>query len=70
MEPISRSMRIADVIRLYPPAEQVLAHYGMGCAGCMGALDETVEGGARMHSIDVASLLDELNRVVAAGDRD
>ncbi len=62
---ISKDMLIADVIRKYPQTEQVFIDYAMGCAGCMGSMGETIEGGARMHSIEVARLLEDLNRVVA-----
>lgn len=65
MSLISKDMVIGDVIRKYPRTERVFITYGMSCSGCMGALGETVEGGARMHSIDLVSLIEDLNRAVA-----
>ena len=65
MSLISKDMRIADVIQKYPRTEQVFVKYAMNCAGCMGSVGETIEGGARMHSIDLAHLLEDLNRVIA-----
>ncbi len=62
---VNRDMVISDVVRLYPQARIVFVRYGMGCMGCMGALDETIEGGAKMHGISVETLVDELNAVVS-----
>lgn len=62
---VSKDMRIADVIQKYPRTEQVFVKHAMNCAGCMGSAGETIESGARMHSIDLARLLEDLNRVVA-----
>ena len=66
---IGKDMLIADVIRQYPQTERVFIEYAMGCAGCMGSMGETIEGGARMHSIDVDRLLEQLNRAIADDPR-
>ncbi|HMM20485.1 MAG TPA: DUF1858 domain-containing protein [Selenomonadales bacterium] len=59
---ITKDMPIIEVLRTQPAAREIFAKHGMGCIGCMGAANETVENGARMHNIDVEALLAELNK--------
>lgn len=62
---ITRDTLIVDVLRQYPEAREVFARHGMACIGCLGAAEETVAGGARVHEVDVESLLRELNSGLA-----
>lgn len=62
MSAITKDMHISDVISEYPETWTIFAKRGMGCCGCMGAIDESIENGARMHGIDVDNLLAELNQ--------
>lgn len=62
---IEKKTPIIEVLRRWPEARRVFAIHGMGCVGCMGASAETVESGAKMHGIDVDSLLRELNAACA-----
>ncbi|MBI2863429.1 MAG: DUF1858 domain-containing protein [Chloroflexi bacterium] len=59
-------MVISDVVRRHPRATGVFVRHGMGCLGCMGALDETIEGGAKMHGLSVDKLLNELNDAISS----
>ena len=59
---ITRDTLIIEVLRRNPEAREVFARHGMGCIGCMGAAEETVAGGARMHAVDVEKLLRDLDR--------
>ncbi|MDT8901489.1 DUF1858 domain-containing protein [Anaeroselena agilis] len=59
---ITKETPIGEVLRRCPAAREVFARHGLGCIGCMGAANETVAGGARMHEVDVEKLLAELNK--------
>ncbi len=61
VEKYTRDTLIIDVLRTHPQARAIFAAHGMGCVGCMGSEEETIESGARMHGISVQALLDELN---------
>ncbi|MDR7865638.1 MAG: DUF1858 domain-containing protein [Sporomusaceae bacterium] len=62
---ITKDTPINEVLRQCPAAREVFARHGMGCIGCMGAANETVAGGARMHEVDVEKLVAELNKALA-----
>ncbi|MBC7963080.1 MAG: DUF1858 domain-containing protein [Steroidobacteraceae bacterium] len=60
---ITRDMTFFEVMRTYPESVQVLQKYHLGCVGCMGAQNESLEQGANAHGIDVDALLKDLNTV-------
>jgi len=64
---ITRDMAISKAIADYPGTGQVFERFGMACGGCMGSLDETIENGARMHRVNLAELLNDLNCVASGG---
>jgi len=69
MEPgtaVTKDLTIGQVLRAYPQTLVVFAAHGMGCQGCMGAADESLESGARLHGVAVDRLLADLNRAVGA----
>ncbi len=66
MAAITKDMFISQTVALHPEVMGVLEGYGMGCSYCMGSMDETIEGGARMHGVDLDVLLEALNRAAAA----
>lgn len=57
---IDKNTPIIEVLRTYPEARDIFVKHGMGCIGCMGAVSETIENGAKMHDIDINALLKEL----------
>lgn len=57
----TRDMTILEALRAHPLSREVFMRSGMTCVNCMGAQMESVEEGARMHELDVAQLLEELN---------
>ena len=58
---IGKNTPIIEALRSHPRAREVFVKHGMGCIGCMGSASETIENGAKMHGIDIESLLQELN---------
>ena len=53
-----------EALQADPRARDVFAAYGMGCVGCMGVSMESIEDGARMHGIDPAAVLADLNKLL------
>lgn len=52
-------------MRMSPEVLKVLAKYQLGCVGCMGAQNESLEKGAIAHGLDVDELLQDLNAIFA-----
>ncbi len=59
-----KEMSIMEALQFHPKVREVFQKHGMGCFGCMGAMEESVEAGANMHGIDVNTLVDELNSLL------
>jgi len=64
-EPVifTKSMSIMEILQANPRTRDVFVAFGMGCIGCMGVSMESLEDGAKMHSIDVDTILAELNKL-------
>ncbi len=58
---ITKDMTFFEVMRNHPESVQVLQKYHLGCVGCMGAQNESLEQGANAHGIDVEALVKDLN---------
>lgn len=56
----NKDMSIMEALQAHPQAREVFKKHGMACLGCMGAMQESIEAGARMHGIDIDALLAEL----------
>lgn len=63
-EMINKDMNIMDIIIKYPETRAVFQKYNMACSSCMGAIDETLEAGAKMHGIELDKLIVDLNTVI------
>ena len=62
---INKNMTIMDIIIKYPETQLVFQNFKMACSACMGAMDETLEAGAKMHGINLNQLLTELNSAIS-----
>lgn len=62
---ITKVMTFFEVMRTYPDAVKVLQKYNLGCVGCMGAQNESLEQGANAHGINVDDLVKDLNETVS-----
>lgn len=60
---ITREMKIEEILRSHPETLEVFQKYELQCADCLALFTATVEGGARMHGLDVEKLLKDLNAV-------
>lgn len=61
---ITKNMTFFEVMRTYPESVRVLQKHNLGCVGCMGAQNESLEQGANAHGLDVEELLKDLNAAV------
>lgn len=62
--PITRDMNIVKMVQKHPETAGVLMKYGFHCLGCVAAQFETIGEGAEAHGIDVAKLVEDLNKAV------
>mgnify|MGYP001579019173 CR=1 FL=1 len=60
---ITKDMTISGVIKRYPRAVFVFMDWGLHCVGCPAAQDDTVEGAAKIHLLDLDKLLKDLNKI-------
>ena len=58
---VTKDMTFATVMRMHPDVVKVLSKYNLGCIGCMGAQNETLEQGCSAHGIDVEEIVTDLN---------
>lgn len=60
---ITKDMTFHQVLQKSPEVVQVLEKYNLGCVGCMGAANETLEQGAKAHGLNVEDILRDLNAI-------
>lgn len=62
---INKDMTFAQVMRMHPDVVKVLAKYNLGCVGCMGAQNESLEQGCNAHGLEVDAVVADLNALFA-----
>jgi hybrid cluster-associated redox disulfide protein len=60
---ITKDMTFHQVMQMSPEVVKVLGQFRLGCVGCMGAMNESLEQGATAHGLDVNELLKALNAI-------
>ncbi|MBQ3089909.1 MAG: DUF1858 domain-containing protein [Oscillospiraceae bacterium] len=65
MPEITKDTIIGDILRICPDAVPLFMSIGMHCLYCPSAQGETVEQACFVHGVDVDTLLDELNSIIA-----
>ena len=66
-EVVDKDMIIADVIKKYPAAAEVMASYGLTCIGCHSNPYESIEAGARVHGMsdgEIEEMIKDINEIV------
>jgi hybrid cluster-associated redox disulfide protein len=61
---ITKDMTFFELMRTFPQSVKVLQKHNLGCIGCMGAQNESLEQGARAHGLDIDVLLKDLKSAV------
>lgn len=58
---IDKDMKIEEILRRYPQTIPVFERFGIDCAQCQLSEYENLDHGAKVHGIDLQSLLSSLN---------
>lgn len=53
----TKDMTFAQALQTHPGVAGVLRSYNLGCIGCMGAQNESLEQGANAHGLNVEDIL-------------
>ncbi len=67
---ITKDMKIEEIIRKYPQALKIFDRYGIDCASCHLKEFENLEAGAKVHNIDLATIIKDLNDEIPQGKED
>lgn len=59
---ITKDMTIGEVLKMKDNAPEILMSFGMGCIGCPSAQAESIEDAAKVHGLNLESLLEALNK--------
>lgn len=54
---------IKDIVNIGPKAIEILMSFGMGCIGCPGSQNESIEEAVAVHGINLENLLQSLNNI-------
>lgn len=68
---ITKDMNLADILFKYPETAEVFTDYGLHCAGCFAAGFDTLEAGAKIHSLtdqEIDELVFRVNEVISEGE--
>lgn len=68
MTTFTKDMSIIEALQADPRTRDIFAVHGFGCIGCMGAMMESIEDGARMHGLDPDAIVRDLNRLDALAE--
>ena len=60
---ITAESSILETVQKYPKTAAVFMEFGLGCLGCAAAHFENIGQAAAAHGIDIAALVDALNKV-------
>ncbi|MCJ7796741.1 MAG: DUF1858 domain-containing protein [Thermoleophilia bacterium] len=61
MTTFTKDMSILKALQADPRVRDIFTAHGLACIGCMGAMMESIEDGARMHGMDPLAIVRELN---------
>lgn len=61
---IIKDMKIEEVIKKYPETVEVFTKYNFHCVGCIAAIFESIEDGAKAHGITAEELVEDLNKAI------
>jgi hydroxylamine reductase len=60
---ITKDNSLGEVLRKHPKTLLVFMDYGLNCAGCPLSQSETIKEAAEAHQLDLAKLLEDLNKI-------
>lgn len=59
----TKDMTFNQALQKDSQVARILGQFNLGCVGCMGAMNETLEQGAKAHGLDVNDILTALNSI-------
>ena len=59
----NKDMTFHEALQVSPEVAKVLGQFNLGCVGCMGAMNETIEQGARAHGLNAEDIINALNAI-------
>lgn len=62
---ITEKMTFAEALATNPKSASVMLKYGLHCASCHLAANETIEQGAKLHGLkgkEIKKMLEEMNK--------
>ena len=62
---VTKDTPLTQVLRAHPHVRDIFARHGMGCIGCLGSGEETMEQAAKMHDVDLPRRLQEINTFIS-----
>ncbi len=65
MAQITKDTIIGDILDIAPETAPVFLSIGMHCLGCPSSRGETVEEACMVHGVEVDSLLEQINGLIA-----
>jgi len=64
MKKITKKTVLGEVVMKHPETAEVFFKYGLPCAMCHLAFEETIEQAAKSHGIKLDKLLKDLNKSI------
>lgn len=65
---VTKQSILGEVVLEYPEAGKIMLEYGLHCVGCFVNAFETIEQGAKVHSLsdqEVDELVEKINKAIA-----
>jgi len=62
---VNKDMNVCDVLEMDDKLEGIFTKYGLNCVGCPGGNRETLIEAAEGHGIDLETLLEDINKILA-----
>lgn len=65
---ITKDTIIGDILTIAPQTAPLFMGIGMHCLGCPASRGETVEEACAVHGVDPDALLEQVNKMIEAGE--
>lgn len=63
----TKDMTIMEALQADPRARDIFEAHGIDCVGCSGIVLESIADGAKTQGFDLDEVLEDLNKLAAAG---
>lgn len=66
MVKITKETIVGDILDIAPETAPAFFEIGMHCLGCPASRNETVEEACQVHDVEVDTMVQQLNAIIAA----